>query len=533
MIKVRFLGTFFFFILLVLTGNSQPLQIDWQHCYGGTQYDEGYTTAKTSKGLFLFGGTDSSDGDIPLNHGGGDYWFISVDTNGNIIWTKTYGGSGDDICADMKPTPDGGFILFGTSYTDNNYGQVTGNHGGGDYWLVKIDSIGSLQWQKCLGGSDFEYASKVDVTQDSGFICIGYTDSYDGDVTGVHGHYDAWVVKVNRFGSIQWQQTFGGTDFDYGMCVHATDDNGAIVGGYSGAPDGNISCFYHGGSDDAWIAKLDSSGNIEWQKCYGGSDADGVRCITPTSDGGYICAGGTTSNDGDVSGNHGGIDIWVFRIDHWGNLQWQRCYGGSQDDGSTSIKESFDENLFICGYTYSFDGDVHRNRPLVFYDSDMWVIKCSPSGDLIWQRCLGGEGDEGVLDMTEPDNGRLMLIGHTNWSGSYDVDCVQHGWQDFWFVSGIDSTYVGSPVLASKRFEILVRPNPANQYLHFITSRPAYSSAAFIRIFNDLGSLVGSVKLENDQSEVQVPCDNLSPGLYFFQYTYGYFIGTGKIMIYR
>jgi hypothetical protein len=399
-------------LLLFLSGFSQPLQIQWQHCYGGTQDETGYTVLKINRGYLLFGSTDSNDGDVPSTHGGGDYWVISIDSIGNIIWTKTYGGSEDEIGTDMKPTPDGGFILFGTTFTQNNSGQVSGNHGGGDFWVVKIDSLGTLQWQKCYGGSCIDWAREIDGTKDGGYFCIGYTCSDDGDVTGYHGGYDIWVVRLNQTGDILWEKTFGGTGIDNGASIHQTEDNGAILGGNIGTDNGNINCSFHGGDFDAWVAKIDSSGKIDWQKCYGGSEIESVMKIIPTTSGGYIFSGETNSNDGDVSGNHGLQDFWVVKLDQWGNIQWQKCFGGSETDESLIIKESSDGNYFIGGVTYSNNGDVHGNHSGDSSYDDMWVIKISPQGNLIWQQCLGGEAYDGVSSILEiPDGGLSYLDG--------------------------------------------------------------------------------------------------------------------------
>jgi hypothetical protein len=180
MMKIAF--TFILLSMAIPDLHSQPLQINWQHCYGGSNYEMGRKILSYNNGFYLFGGTDSYDGDVTGNHGYVDYWLIKTDTSGNILWTKTYGGIGEEDGSDMKLTPDGGLILFGTTNTTSNYGQVTGNHGGYDFWVVKIDSLGNIEWSKCLGGSFDDEAYQIDLTQDGGYICIGYSLSNDGDI---------------------------------------------------------------------------------------------------------------------------------------------------------------------------------------------------------------------------------------------------------------------------------------------------------------------------------------------------------------
>ena len=134
----------------------------------------------------------------------------------------------------------------------------------------------------------------------------GYTFSNDGDVSGNHGAYDYWVVKLNSSGDILWQICLGGTNVDVAYSIQQTSDGGFIVAGYTCSNEGDVSGNH--GNSDYWVVKLNSSGTIEWQKCLGGTDGDYAYSIQQTSDGGFIVAGLTGSNDGDVSGNHGGSD---------------------------------------------------------------------------------------------------------------------------------------------------------------------------------------------------------------------------------
>ena len=507
--------------------------MNWQHCYGGSNYEIGYKVVKVTNGFFLFSGTDSNDGDVSGNHGGGDYWCIKIDSIGNLLWSKTYGGVGDEISSDMKPTNDGGFILFGSTYTVSSTGEVIGNHGGSDFWLVKVDSIGNIEWSKCLGGSCNDVAYKVDLTKDNGFICVGYSCSNDGDVTMNYGGYDIWVVKLDHSGNILWQKSFGGTFSDWGLCVQSMSDGGAIVGGLTGSSDGNIQCNNRGFAD-CWLAKLDSNGNVEWQKCYGGSGYESVVSIISTEDSGYIFTGGTNSIDGDVTGNHGDYDVWVVKLDHWGNLVWQKCYGGSGEEKGQVIKKSSDGNYFVGGYTFSNNGEVTGNHSLFPDYSDIWLIKISPVGELIWQQCLGGDSSEGLEDIFEMPGGKLMLLGATETSdNSGDVQCNHHGpgTNDVWLLSVTDTTYVGMNEIKGVSFKITVSPNPANENIKFTASKANYSSNALIRIFNNFGQQVSSLFLNNGESTVEYNSSSTPEGLYYFNYNSNQFYGVGKIVI--
>jgi len=238
----------------------------------------------------------------------------------NIEWQKCLGGSNDDEAYSVQQTSDGGYIVAGS--TRSNDGDVSGNHEEvwwlvWDFWVVKLDRYGDIEWQKCLGGSDSDWAESIQQTNDGGYIVAGYTGSNDGDVSGNHGEKDFWVVKLDRYGDIEWQKCLGGSGGggsggDYAYSVQQTSDGGYIVAGETWSNNGDVS-GYHGGGD-VWVVKLDRYGDIKWQKCLGGSSWDWAYSIQQTNDGGYIVAGLTRSNDGDVSGNYGEKDFWVVKL---------------------------------------------------------------------------------------------------------------------------------------------------------------------------------------------------------------------------
>jgi hypothetical protein len=193
---------------------------------------------------------------------------------------------------------------------------VSGNHGTYDAWVVKVDGSGNLIWQKCLGGSFADYAEDIQRTTDGGYIIAGYTNSNNGDVSGNHGSYDAWVVKVDDSGNLIWQKCLGGSGNDYAYFIRQTADGGYIVAGStSSSGNGDLwLCYKLKGGSDFWIAKLDGSGSIQWQKSFGGTGDESAYSILPTADGSYIVGGSTVSNNGNVSGNHGGVDFWIMKM---------------------------------------------------------------------------------------------------------------------------------------------------------------------------------------------------------------------------
>ncbi|HZV11862.1 MAG TPA: hypothetical protein VFA55_01510, partial [Candidatus Kapabacteria bacterium] len=218
----------------------------------------------------------------------------------------------------------------------------------------------SIQWEHSFGGSDVDRASSIFQTTDGGYIVAGWSASTNGDVTGNHGKDDYWIVKLDGNGAIQWEQSFGGSNNDEASCIRQTTDGGYVVAGQSISADGDATGNH--GLDDYWIVKLSATGSIQWEKSFGGSASDQALCIQQTTDGGYIAAGYSASNDGDVTGNHGGDDYWIIKLDANGTMQWQKSLGGSGDDQAFSIAQTADSGYIVAGYSASNDGDVTGNH---------------------------------------------------------------------------------------------------------------------------------------------------------------------------
>ena len=296
-------------VWLVKTDSAGTLQ--WQKNYGGSGTDFALFVAQATDGNYLFTGySTSSDSDLTLNHGGYDAWVVKIDTAGKILWKKTYGGSGTDFAKSVQPTTDGGSIISGE--TTSSDGDITGSHGGDDLWLIKLDTAGNKQWQKVYGGSGSDGSRYAEQTSDGGYIVTGFSNSSDGQVTGNHGNYDVWVVKTDSIGTLQWQHSLGGSNYDDGCVVHSTVDGGYMVAAFTGSTDGDVS-GNHGGND-YWVAKLGSTGNPVWKKTLGGTNNDRATSMQLTNDGGIIVSGYSSSTDGNITGNHGNSDFWVVKL---------------------------------------------------------------------------------------------------------------------------------------------------------------------------------------------------------------------------
>ncbi|MBA7520561.1 hypothetical protein ES705_12657 [subsurface metagenome] len=375
-----------------------------QFSIGGSGDDRAHSIIETSVGdLVIAGRTLSSDGDVSVNNGSGDYWVVKSKVNGDIQWQKSFGGSGYDWASSIIQTSDGGYAIAGTSESDD--GDVSGNMGGQDCWIVKLTASGIIEWQKPLGGSADERANSIIQTTDGGYAFVGFTNSNDGIVSLNHGRSDIWLVKLDKNGNIEWQKSLGGSDYDYGLDIIQTSDGGYAIAGHSKSNDGNLSVNY--GFHDYWILKLDSQGVIEWQQSYGGSQTEECNSIIQTSDGGYALAGYTLSSDGNVSLNHGFEDFWVVKLNSHGAIDWQKSLGGSENDRAFSIIQTSDDGFAIAGRSHSNDSDVSGNHG----EYDYWVVKLSFNGAIEWQKSSGGSRSDHAYSIIQTSNGKYAIAG--------------------------------------------------------------------------------------------------------------------------
>lgn len=414
---------------ITLTQNFLPsgsaFTLLWQKTLGGTGGDFGYSiTSSADGGYVVAGNTLSNDGDVTGNHGNSDVWVVKLNSTGAIVWQKTMGGSSGDYAYSITSTSDGGYILAGT--TRSNDGDVTGNHGDVDIWVVKINGTGNIVWQKTYGGSGTDWGNKIISTSDGGYVVIGYTNSNDGDVSGNHGQNDGWVIKLNSTGGIMWQKLLGGSLTDLLNSVTTTSDGGYIVTGSTYSNDGDVSGNH--GDRDGWVIKLNSTGNIVWKKLYGGTALDDLGSIIATSDGNYIIVGATQSNNGDVSGNHGFYDGWIIKIDGNGNIIWKKVMGGSGLDGFNSALINSQNELVVIGETQSNDGDVSGFKG----GEDVWIVKLDANGNTLDKKVLGGSDNEAGLEFIASSDGYFVMIGETG-SNNGDVS-GNHGSRDYWVV---------------------------------------------------------------------------------------------------
>ena len=414
-----------FMIIFVLSYAQNP-SIEWQKCIGGSNDDYATSIIQTSDGGYITVGTaTSNDFDLIENQGGatlfvvklsnggaiewkkcidgtgdvlspkiiqnnrGGYtvsalkvssiidfnaYVLELDSIGNIIWKKSYGGSDFDKLNSMIQTPDGGYLFVGN--TSSNDGDLQNlnffpyNIG----WIVKIDSIGNIEWQKLIGGSEYDELFNVSLTSDNGFIVGGSSTSTDGDVQGNIWGECVWIIKLTSYGVIQWHKCIGIDNFNKAKDIKQCSDGGYIV-----ACDKN---HLYDDFGDGFIVKLSSTGTIEWQKEIGGDRKDYLTSIFETPDGGYIVGGITASYGGDIPlPSYGFEDCWIVKLSSSGNIEWQRRFGGNGSDILYSLVQTNDNGFIFAGSTASSSNDViglHSTGSYPYY-TDMWIVKLYPT----------------------------------------------------------------------------------------------------------------------------------------------------------
>jgi hypothetical protein len=409
---------------------AQAPQLNWKHSFGGTADDQALSTAATTDGgVIVVGSTASNNGDITGQHGAGDLYVIKLNPGGGVEWQKQYGGStGASAGYGVTPTRDGGYAVIGKTAASN--GDVTAKYGSEDIWLLKLSATGAVQWQKTFGGSNYDIGMAIKQTYDGGYFVCGAVMSTDVDGVGNHGDWDGIVLRLDSTGAIVWKSLLGGVRYELMNNLALTSDSGCIVIGESMSFGGMVHGYHGGNGPDCWIVKLNKNGGVQWDTCYGGTlddYGDGI-CVTPT---GYMITGYFTSNDGDISGNHGSYDIWVAKLTTAGKIVWKKCIGSNSFDQGYTINKSYTNTYYIGGMSGAANGDIPTNNGR----DNFTLIELDSNGTVNWITTAGGNsGDDAYAAVQTTDSG-YVLVG-PSWSDTFDITDHhgQAGFADAWVV---------------------------------------------------------------------------------------------------
>ena len=455
--KKSLLTLFIFFSLF--TGAQNPLVKVWDYRFGGTAWDYLRSFQLTSDGGFILGGVSYSNigGDkTQNNYGDEDYWIVKTDSNGNKLWDKDFGGTDQEQFYSIQQTLDGGYILGGYSVSNIGGSKTENICGGCDYWIIKTDSLGNKQWDKDFGGSNYDILFSIQQTSDAGFILGGASnsDSSGNKTQNTWGLRDYWIVKTDSLGDKQWDKDFGGSNYDFLHSVRQTKDGGYILAGSSWSNISGDKTQNSWGSYDYWIVKIDSIGNKQWDKDYGGIDSEDLICIEQTPDGGFILGGSSSSNiSGDKTQNTwGDYDYWIVKIDSLGSKLWDRDFGGLGREEFSSLTLTNDGGYLIAGDSYSpISGDKTENN---LGQEQTWVVKIDSIGNKLWEKTIFTSGHDETGLAVQTRNG-CFTIANCSYgiNAGYKSQVPWNNTGDYWVIKFCDTTQI--PLISFSSFSNL------------------------------------------------------------------------------
>jgi len=396
---------------------EKELEIDWTKNYGGSAWDQAESIQTTLDGGYIMAGYSKSDDvDLLSNYGNYDFWVLKIDENGEIEWQKNYGGSNEDRAFSILVTADGNYMVGGFTYSTD--GDVTGNAGGQKAWLLHLDAQGEILWNEVYSS---QVVNDIQATIDGHFIAVGNSG-------------DFWAMKFSAEGSLFWQKKYGGSAIDKANAVVATENGEYMIVGSSSSMDGDLTD--NQGLTDFWTVKLDANGILLWQKNYGGSSFDIANAVLQADDGNFIVAGATRSSDGDVGGNigNGTYDYWILKIENEaeGNIIWEENYGSIGDDLAYDIQKAKEGAFIIAGNSFSAGGDVNE----FIGEDDFWIIKIDASGGLEGEKSYGGSNPDFARAIQATADGGFIATGYSESNDGDVKDNFGTGniSRDFWIV---------------------------------------------------------------------------------------------------
>jgi hypothetical protein len=380
---------------LWLVSIDTALNVLWNKSFGGNNQEDGPGKIIYANNQLLFGCSSKSDSSCSKETrskivGGGvsDFWICSVDSVGNKLWEKTYGSPGNDDTPSITLLSDGNYLILGTGSSGVGFDRTYPGWGSYDFWALKLDAQGNKIWDKSFGGTggnifytsnSYNFLNAAFPTENGSFVFCGNTNSpVSGNISDAgYGGFDFWIIKVDSAGNKIWDRRYGGSQADYCSQLISTMDGGFLLLGVTNSPqDGTVNEAPIGGvlNADVWLIKLDSAGNEQWDRRYGGTGKDFGLSAVIAPGGGYWISATTSSPVGfDVSEpGYGLADYWIFKIDSAGNKLWDKRFGGPDDDFASNFVLMPDSSIFLCGYSYPGTSAVKSEYG--YGGTDYWVV---------------------------------------------------------------------------------------------------------------------------------------------------------------
>lgn len=455
-------------LVITLLFSTCSAQITFQKTYGSTESDWGFSIQPTMDNGYILTGITNSFG-----AGNYDIYLIKTNINGDTLWTKTYGGTGDDRSYCVQQTTDTGYII--TGYT-SSFGV-----GGEDIYLIKTNSNGDTLWTRTFGGTLDDWGSSVQQTTDGGYIILGSTESFGA------GNFDIYAIKTDSVGNTLWAKIYGGFNWDYGAWVQQTNDSGFVLAGSTNS--------FGAGYYDVYLIKINNTGDTLWTKTYGEANDENSSYVQQTADGGYI-----------ITGRKGlfqtaTYDVFLIRTDVNGDTIWTKSYGGAGYDISSSVQQTFDGGFIITGETTSFGAGNY----------DVYLIKTDINGNSLWTKTFGGTGYDRGFSVQETSDSGYIVCGSTEsfGAGKLDVYLIKTD------VNGIAAP-VGINSFQHTRLRVEVYPNPTETEIN-IDLQTQSTNIHDIDIYSALGQKIKTIN--TNKNKITIDISDLKDGVYFIVIT--------------
>ncbi len=424
---------------------SQP-NLDWNFTYGGDSWEELQATITTKDGGYLLAGYTNSDKSKDItepNYGNnpqGDIWLIKVDKFGKKLWDKRYGGSGNEQLWSVIQN-DEGFILVGASNSPVSGNKSTLNLGDYDYWIVQIRPDGQIVWEKTYGGAGEDIAYSIsEIESTNQYIIGGHSNSSKSaskSENSFNNSKDYWILKIDNKGEIIWDKTYGGDGADdYPLGNQLTNKQTVLIGGGTvSKPSGNKKAAFNG-IKDFWLLNIDvNTGDLVWDKDFGGDNEDVLVEIKASLDGNTFYLGGQTRSLPDkknkLSESYGNLDYFLVKIDDKGNKIWDKTYGGTGLDVMYSLNLNPTGYFTIGGVSASDSSGVKSSKSKG--GNDFWLLYLDTDGNIVWDKSIGGSGDDALTSIIPAvDNDGYILCGHSASNKGDDKTEDSKGLNDFW-----------------------------------------------------------------------------------------------------
>ena len=524
--KHTLLSIYFLFIFLSTTQAQFNWVKQWDHSYGGTGGDYVIAFKETTHHGYIMAGKTASDSSgnkstHMIGNGAFDYWVVKVDSLGNMIWEKNFGGTGNDVFWAMDLTSDGGCILGGSSDSPIGNDKSEACRGDIDYWIVKLDSTGHRQWDRTFGGSADDDLRSVKQTADGGYILGGESRSpISGDKTQQHyGIGDYWIIKTNPQGIKTYDKVFGGTEYDHFVGLTQTSDHGFVFAGQSKSPVSGTKTVPTQGGLDYYLVKTDSIGIMQWDKSYGGNADDYIQAFESTDDGGFLCGGWSMSG---ISGDktqalNGGYDLWILKLTAGGVVQWDKDFGGiGNEDEFTSIYQMNDKGYLLGATSYSNAGADKTDNNLGV--EQPWIIRTDSLGNKMWDKTVftNGHNENGLTQMDAEQKCFVIVSGDNGAHGGDKSEDAFQNSSDYWIVKFCEGEPTGIDSLELFENNLNVYPNPFTNEIRIDLGNEA--ADMHVSLFDACGRLVIEKKMNS--SDV-ISTSDLSHGFYFVRVVIG------------